>query len=38
MQKKIQKKFFVAQIIASELVSWNFLYWEQDTFFRQPMC
>ena len=38
MQQKIQKKFFVSEIIASELVSLNCLYEEQDTFHWQPMC
>ena len=38
MQQKIQKKFFVSEIIASELVSLNCPYEEQDTFHRQPMC
>ena len=35
---KIQKKFFVSEIIASELVSLNCLYEEEDTCHRQPMC
>ena len=38
MQQKIQKKFFVSEIIASELVSLNCPYDEQDTFHRQSMC
>ena len=38
MQQKIEKKFFVSQIIASELVSLNCHYEEQDTFRPQPMC
>ena len=38
MQQKISKSFFVSEIIASELVSLNILYEEQDTFHRQPMC
>ena len=38
MQQKIQKSFFVSEIIASELVSLNCLYEETDTFRRQPMC
>ena len=32
--KKGEKKFFVSQIIASELLSLNCLYEEQDTFHR----
>ena len=38
MQQKIPKKFFVSEIIASELVSLNCPYDEQDTFHRQSMC
>ena len=38
MQQRIQKKFFVSEIIASELVSLNCLYEDQDAFHRQPMC
>ena len=38
MQLKIPKKFFVSEIIASELASLNCPYEEQDTFHRQPMC
>ena len=38
MQQKIEKMFFVSQIIASELVSLNCHYEEQDTFYRPPMC
>ena len=38
MQEKIEKNVFVTKIIASELVSLNCLYLEQDTFHRQPMC
>ena len=38
MQQKIEKKFFVSEIIASELVSLNCPYEEQHTFHRQPMC
>ena len=37
MQQKIEKKFFVSEIIASELVSLNCPYEEQDTFHRQPI-
>ena len=32
MKQKIEKNFFVSKIIASELVSLNCLYQEQDTF------
>ena len=32
MQQKIEKKFFVSEIIAPELVSLNCPYDEQDTF------
>ena len=38
MQKKVQTQFFVSEIIASELVSLNILYYEEDTYHRQPMC
>ena len=38
MQKKIEKKSFVSEKIAYELVSLNCPYEEQDTFYRQPMC
>ena len=38
MEQKIPKKFFVSEIIGSELVSLNIIYYEQDTFHRQPMC
>ena len=38
MQQKIPKMFFVSEIIASELVSLNILYYELDSFHRQPMC
>ena len=38
MQQKIDKKFFVSQIIASELPSFNCPSEEQDTFHLQPMC
>ena len=37
MQKKIQKKFFVFEVIAPQLVPLNFLYKERDTSHRQPM-
>ena len=35
---KIEKKFFVSAIIASELLSLNCSYEEEDTFHPQPMC
>ena len=47
MQQKIEKNFFVSEIIseifvyeiiASELVSLNCPYEQQDTFHRQPIC
>ena len=38
MQQEIEKKFFFSEIMASELVSLNCLYQEQDTFHQQPMC
>ena len=38
MHQKTQKKRFVFDIIASELVSLNSPYEEQDTFHGQPMC
>ena len=37
MQQKTQKKLFVSQIIASEVVTLNCLYEEKDIFHRQPM-
>ena len=38
MQQKIEQKFFVFKIIASELVTVNCLYSAQDTFHQQKMC
>ena len=38
MQPTIQKNFFVSEIFASELVSFNYPCEEQDTFHRQQMC
>ena len=38
MQEKIEKNSLLFKIIASESVSLNCLYLEQDTFHRQPMC
>ena len=35
---KSLETIFFAEIIASELVSLNFPYEEQDTFHEQPMC
>ena len=37
MEPKIEKKLFVSEIIASQLVSLNCLYSEQVTFHQQPM-
>ena len=38
MQQKIENKFFLSQIIPSELVSLNCPYEEQDAFYRHTMC
>ena len=38
MQQKIEKIFFVSEIIAYKLVSGNYPLQEQDTFHQQPMC
>ena len=38
MQQKIEKIFSLPEMIASELVSLNCPYEEQDNFHRQPMC
>ena len=38
MQQKIEKKFFVSLIKASELLPLNCSSEEQDTFYHQPMC
>ena len=38
MQQKIQKKFFVSEIIKYELVSLNCPNEEDNTFRQQPMC
>ena len=38
MQEKIEKKFFVSEIIPYELVSLNCLSEEKDTFHQQAMC
>ena len=38
MTQKMQKNVFISERIASEFVSLNCPYEEQDTFLRQPMC
>ena len=38
MKKKIQKKFFVFEIITSEFVALNCLYQEQNTCHRDSVC
>ena len=38
MQQKAEKSFFYSEIIASQLVSLNCPYEEQETSHRQPMC
>ena len=37
MQKKIEKKFFVFEIIASELIALNCLYMADNACYRQSM-
>ena len=37
MQKKIQKKFLVSEIIASEMIALNCLYFEENTCHGQSM-
>ena len=37
MQKKIDKKSFVSELIVCEWVALNFLYKEENTSHRQPM-
>ena len=37
MQSKIEKKLFVSEVIASELLSLNCLYQEQDTSHQNPI-
>ena len=37
MQRKIEKKAFISEIIALELVALNFLYKEENTSHRQSM-
>ena len=38
MKKKIEKKFFVFEIITSEFVALNILYQEQNTYHRHSVC
>ena len=38
MKKKIEKKFFVFEIITSEFVALNCLYQEQNTSHRHSVC
>ena len=38
MLQEIEKKIFVSEIVASELVSLNCPYEKPDTFHQQPMC
>ena len=38
MQQKIQKKLLIFQIIASELVALNCLFYEENTGHQQSMC
>ena len=38
MEKKIQKKFFVLEIITSEFVALTSLYQEQNTYHRHSVC
>ena len=38
MRQKTEKKIFVSEIIASEKVSLNCLYLQQDTYVWYPMC
>ena len=38
MDRKIQKKFFVSEIMVSELVALNYLYREGNTCHRQSLC
>ena len=37
MQKKVEKKFLVSEIIASEMAAINCLYYEGNTFHAQSM-
>ena len=38
MERKIEKRSFLSEIIVSELVVLNCLYKEENTFHRQSMC
>ena len=38
MKKKIEKKFFVFEIIRSEFVALNCLYQEQNTYHQRSVC
>ena len=38
MLQKIEKTFFISDIMPAKLVSLYYQYEEQDTFHRQPMC
>ena len=38
MEKKISNKFFVSEIIASELAAFSCLCYEENTSRGQPMC
>ena len=38
MQQQNEKKFFVLEIIASELIALNCLYSEENTSYRQAVC
>ena len=38
MEKKIEKKLFIFEIIASELVALNCVYYEENTSYQQSMC
>ena len=38
MKKKIEKKFFVFEIIRSEFVALNCLYQEQNTYHQHSVC
>ena len=38
MKKKIDKKIFVSEIMASELVALNCLYYEENTCHQQTIC
>ena len=38
MERKIEKKSFVSEILVSELVAFNRLYKEENTCHRESMC